>query len=329
MTTPSRAEKMQAIYDQVPEMADCKGNCWISCGPASMTPWERKRLADAGHRVTPDEVARKAPYDFWCEALGPDGRCMAYDIRPLICRLWGAAEWLPCPWGCVPEGGFLSVAESVRLLYESLQIGGGGYPIPDEAFEKLSDPEHVAGIAAELAGRDCSDVARFRIYGNVLPAAITCRPGLRAEAQNTPPRPAEPGGAERLRIVPFSVNDPSRENRSAIEDPERRRSRRRSRGKRRRLPVQYGRARCKPACGQPFRERACGSRHRKARACAVVSVREFRGAGNRALPGDDLAGRGCSRPEYRGLLPADRRGQVLPAWRVLPGRRPRDNRHRR
>lgn len=90
MTAASRAEKMQAIYDQVPKMADCKGNCWISCGPASMTPWERRRLAQAGHQVTPDELARKAPYDFWCEALGPDGLCMAYEIRPLICFAPGA-----------------------------------------------------------------------------------------------------------------------------------------------------------------------------------------------------------------------------------------------
>ena len=92
----NRAERMQAIYDQVPKMKDCKGNCWISCGPASITPWEHKRLADAGHPVTPDEIARKSPYDFFCEALGPDGRCRAYDIRPLICRLWGAVSWLPC-----------------------------------------------------------------------------------------------------------------------------------------------------------------------------------------------------------------------------------------
>jgi hypothetical protein len=175
MTGGSRAERMHAIYDQVPPMTDCKGNCWISCGPASMTPWEHKRLADAGHPVTPDELARKAPYDFWCEALGPDGRCMAYDLRPLICRQWGAVEWLRCPWGCVPEGGFLSVAESVRLIYESMRAGGAGYPIPDEAFEKLSDPEHVAGIAADLAGKGAGDVARFRKYGAVLPAAVTRR----------------------------------------------------------------------------------------------------------------------------------------------------------
>lgn len=95
--TESRADRMQAIYDQVPEVADCKGHCWISCGPASMTPWERRRLALAGHRVTPDEEARREIRDFWCEALGPDGRCLAYSIRPLICAPLPLVPGSPTP----------------------------------------------------------------------------------------------------------------------------------------------------------------------------------------------------------------------------------------
>jgi putative zinc- or iron-chelating protein len=173
---PSRAERMEALYAQVPAIPDCKGHCWISCGPASMTPWELKRLADAGHRVTSDEIARKAPGEFWCEALGPDGRCRAYALRPLICRLWGATEWLRCPWGCVPEGGFLPVAESVRLLYESYRVGGLRYPIPDEEFEKLNDPAHVAELAADLSKQGAGDMIRFRLHGAKLPVAITSRP---------------------------------------------------------------------------------------------------------------------------------------------------------
>ena len=179
MTPPGRAEKMQAIYDQVPPMADCKGHCWISCGPASMTPWERRRLALAGHEVTPDELASKSPWDFWCEALGPDGRCMAYERRPLICRLWGAVDWLPCPWGCRPVGGWLPNETAFRLILEGNRLGGWGQPVDDEAFEKLRDPVQVAALARQLAARGASDMARLREHGAVLPAVITCRPGLR------------------------------------------------------------------------------------------------------------------------------------------------------
>jgi hypothetical protein len=169
-----RAARMQAIYDQVPDMADCKGNCWISCGPISMTPWETRRLAQAGHRITPDQQARRSITDFWCEALGPDGRCQAYPIRPLICHLWGAVDWLPCPWGCRPEGGWLPNDVAFRLILEAEQLGGVGHPVPAEAFEQLRNPARVAEIAAELGGKP-GDRARFLAYGATLPAAITRR----------------------------------------------------------------------------------------------------------------------------------------------------------
>jgi hypothetical protein len=33
-----------------------------------------------------------------CEFSDPDGsRCLIYPVRPLICRLFGIVEWLPCP----------------------------------------------------------------------------------------------------------------------------------------------------------------------------------------------------------------------------------------
>jgi hypothetical protein len=35
-----------------------------------------------------------------CELL-VDGRCSIYQDRPLICRLYGVAEGLPCPHGCL------------------------------------------------------------------------------------------------------------------------------------------------------------------------------------------------------------------------------------
>lgn len=29
-------------------------------------------------------------------------RCSGYEGRPLICRLFGVAEGMPCPYGCKP-----------------------------------------------------------------------------------------------------------------------------------------------------------------------------------------------------------------------------------
>lgn len=172
----SRAERMQAIYDQVPRVADCKGHCWISCSAAVISPWERRRLALAGHRITPALAARRGAGDFWCEALGPDGRCLAYDIRPFICRLWGAVDWMACPWGCRPEGGWLPNEVAFRLFLESLQLGGIRHPVPLEELQRASDPAGAAAIAREIAGMHSDDWTRFRAYGAVLPPEVTGRP---------------------------------------------------------------------------------------------------------------------------------------------------------
>ncbi len=38
-----------------------------------------------------------------CEFSAPDSRlCLIYPVRPLVCRLFGIVEWLPCPRGRIP-----------------------------------------------------------------------------------------------------------------------------------------------------------------------------------------------------------------------------------
>lgn len=37
-----------------------------------------------------------------CPAL-VENRCTVYDVRPTICRLWGAGPGMACPWGCEPD----------------------------------------------------------------------------------------------------------------------------------------------------------------------------------------------------------------------------------
>ncbi|MFG1709158.1 hypothetical protein ACFLIM_38800 [Nonomuraea sp. M3C6] len=43
-------------------------------------------------------------------------------MRPLICRLWGATEGMPCEHGCVPERGRLTDAEAQLLIKRSKRI---------------------------------------------------------------------------------------------------------------------------------------------------------------------------------------------------------------
>jgi hypothetical protein len=118
---------LQALYDRVPAIPDCDGRCWISCGPTDRSQREDQRIREAGYRITPvDEALRRAD-TYWCEALTGDKRCAVYEMRPMVCRLWGAVEGMPCPYGCVPEGGWLSDQEGNELLAESMRIGGSRF----------------------------------------------------------------------------------------------------------------------------------------------------------------------------------------------------------
>jgi Fe-S-cluster containining protein len=123
--TRSQADaQLQALYDQIPSIPDCDGRCWTSCGPIDMSDRERHRIRKAGHRITPWRDALASLDAYYCEALTGEKRCAVYESRPLVCRLWGATEGLKCPFGCIPEGGWLTDHDGYRLIFESLRIGG-------------------------------------------------------------------------------------------------------------------------------------------------------------------------------------------------------------
>lgn len=115
--------KLQALYAQVPEVG-CKGLCEASCGSVTVTAQEQQRirvrhgmtLPRRGEFVTADRHGR-------CPAL-VDQRCSIYEDRPFICRAWGATETLPCPHGCVPARGRLTVEDERRLSGQVLRLAG-------------------------------------------------------------------------------------------------------------------------------------------------------------------------------------------------------------
>lgn len=126
--------ELNALYDQVPEL-DCKGHCHHSCGPIKMSARERQRLAQAGHKVSDYQtMLAKAQADpahaaehLTCNLLDPDTRkCRAYELRPMICRVWGSSDALPCPYGCQPkdEQPRLSEDQTVELMDASVAAGG-------------------------------------------------------------------------------------------------------------------------------------------------------------------------------------------------------------
>ncbi len=109
------------LYAELPEI-DCSGRCWDSCGPIDMTKLERRRIAREGGVDIP-KGSFLADGPSLCPALTMFGRCGVYGIRPLICRLWGLTEGLPCTYGCRPDR-VVTDAEAYELLARAYDISG-------------------------------------------------------------------------------------------------------------------------------------------------------------------------------------------------------------
>lgn len=103
-------ERLEEIYACLPDL-ECKGRCVDSCGPIVMTKVEADRIEEKLGR----EIGDVDPKTLSCPLLGGDGRCIVYEIRPLICRMWGAAVGMECSFGCEPSR-ILPVAEGAEIF---------------------------------------------------------------------------------------------------------------------------------------------------------------------------------------------------------------------
>lgn len=134
--------KLQELYDQLPSI-DCQGLCYDSCGPIDLSRREKDRIERAaGHPLGINGLT--------CNML-TEGRCTVYEGRPMICRMWGVTEGLPCPYGCKPEPAPMDDADAGLLLAESLQVGGGLSHADEELFRLLveaqaEDPDNFKAL---------------------------------------------------------------------------------------------------------------------------------------------------------------------------------------
>lgn len=120
---------LQEAWDAAPEV-HCKGLCQAYCGPVAASPMETRILAERGVQLLPLEViltmaAAGDQEEARCPALDTAGRCSVYDVRPMICRLFGATSegYLVCPHGCGPEGGRLTNDQSHALMRKVMEVG--------------------------------------------------------------------------------------------------------------------------------------------------------------------------------------------------------------
>ena len=137
----TRAEEvdahLEAIYARIPDV-QCKGLCQDACGPITGGHRELVRMRRAGVTLLPvlAQVQRLGSEGYTCPAL-VDGQCSTYGVRPAICRVWGAAEDLPCPFGCRPANGALLTAPEAHALLDAAT--NAGTPLASTSFTNRKD----------------------------------------------------------------------------------------------------------------------------------------------------------------------------------------------
>ena len=116
--------RLDEIYATLPQVR-CKGLCQEACGPVLMSKAEWQRvLARLGYWPHAKPHPKKLK-DLACPMLHKgSGKCRVYDVRPMVCRLWGVVETMRCPHGCVPDK-MLTKEEGYQFLGEAGRIGGG------------------------------------------------------------------------------------------------------------------------------------------------------------------------------------------------------------
>jgi Fe-S-cluster containining protein len=112
---------LDEVYAELPSI-ECRGQCHDSCCNIDMTGAERRRIVQVAGLTIP----RRTIHDpvATCPALSVLKRCAVYEVRPLICRLWGLTRVMRCSYGCVPEGGYLPERTALELIARVHEIAG-------------------------------------------------------------------------------------------------------------------------------------------------------------------------------------------------------------
>lgn len=123
-----KLKALDALYATLPKV-DCQQKCQACCATFGMSGLEKRRLEAAGGAIKTKRVmcfaenpvgGPGAPIGVHEVVKGQcprlvDGRCSVYQIRPMVCRIWGTTKAFTCPFGCQPER-WLSDAEVFALM---------------------------------------------------------------------------------------------------------------------------------------------------------------------------------------------------------------------
>jgi len=153
----NKIEQLEALYATIPTIP-CKRKCgFTNCGPIQMSKIEFVRIEEKvgftptenedykgtnpavfkqfsfrnlpyllPEKIFMEEMQFLTPYDLQgnCRFLVPTlGSCRIYNLRPMICRLWGTVNhpYMRCRFGCVPER-WVTPAEARQYFQKVLDI---------------------------------------------------------------------------------------------------------------------------------------------------------------------------------------------------------------
>ena len=141
---------LRDLYERVPRL-DCGRLCGHACGPIVVAECEWLPIAErAGARESGEDLV--CPY-----YERASGLCGVYDVRPLICRLWGTVESLRRPHGCEPER-WLTSAEADALLEEAVRRSGGRVHSVWRGWDRyLAESAQGASAAGSSMSTRCGD----------------------------------------------------------------------------------------------------------------------------------------------------------------------------
>lgn len=132
----SKLRRLRQLWRQVPQI-ECKQLCWDGCGPISASTLEMALMEqESGQPLRVREHPLYPDGTRMCCHLTPEGRCGVYESRPMICRLWGVTEGLPCHHGCKPAR-YMTDNEGLALLALSLKVGGDPWGMPGDAHDLM------------------------------------------------------------------------------------------------------------------------------------------------------------------------------------------------
>lgn len=109
------------MYAEIPSI-DCQGLCRDTCVNIDMTRVEQQRIEEAGVHIPRGNVNTDVVV-YACPALTIFGQCSVYEVRPLICRIWGTTKRTMCNYGCRPAR-WLTEPEAMLLIARAHDISG-------------------------------------------------------------------------------------------------------------------------------------------------------------------------------------------------------------